>query len=128
MARIGPVSMSASGRIFAPQDTAKVAAGIFRAVATAACKGAQGFFRGSVEFALGFVVGNAGGAFLEPFLNGFFQERGYRDLAVTGLALEVGLKVARHAPTVDFGLHALQCSAFSILFPPVRPSLRRGSG
>lgn len=66
---------------------------------------------GGVKFQLVFIIGEIRGALAEPFAGGLFQDRRERNPAVTGPAFEIGLEFARQGPAVDFGFHALQCSA-----------------
>src|SRR5665213_89418 len=51
-------------------------------------------------------------ALLQPLLGRKIQYCGKRDPASTCFTLQTGLGFRRDPPAIDFGLHALQCSAF----------------
>jgi hypothetical protein len=69
--------------------------------------------RGSdgVEALLLFLLCNPHAALSEPLTGRGIENGGDRSAASAGLALKVLLEVLGNAPAIDFGLHALQCSA-----------------
>ncbi len=66
---------------------------------------------GGMKPALSLVTGRVAIVFLQPLADRGVQDRGNRNSAEAGLAFQVGLEFAGQPPAIDFGLHALQCSA-----------------
>ncbi len=64
-----------------------------------------------MEALLLFVVGDAGAALSKPLAGRGVEDGGDGSFAAAGFALEALFELGGDAPTVDFGLHALQCSA-----------------
>src|ERR1017187_8921843 len=78
----------------------------------AACDGSNAFHRRFVKVALFFVFPNRRRALFQPVAGGQIQHRRKRRLTDPRLAFQVRFQLARHTPTVDFGVHALHCSAW----------------
>src|ERR1700683_4158150 len=98
MARIAPVSMSASAAITPPQALSHNLAHVLRQVRAATLDNAKGFGRSFVKTLLLAIVVFVGAAVLEPLLCGQIQSLGERDLPVSRFALQARLQLRGDPP------------------------------
>src|ERR1019366_395953 len=128
-ASITPVSISPAGGIgflfvLPPDDFAHQFAGPRGTCRISAAQRTHGRHHSPPDYGLlGFVVPVA--LFGEPVRRDAVQERRHGSAFPPGCALQFGLSLRRDTPTVDFSLHALQCSALALKRQALFPNLRR---
>src|SRR5256885_800537 len=109
---MAPVSMSALAGIFTVETLTNSIAGFLGASRIASLENSEAARRRSMKLTLSFFIRNVHTCLLQPIANGSIQNPSYRNFPEPRLALKVGFQVLGKAPTVDFCLHVIHCSAW----------------
>src|SRR2546423_1600611 len=111
---MAPVSMSELAGISTTQPLANSIAGFLGAARIVSLNDSETARRRSMELTLSFLALEGCAAFLQPIAYGGIQDPGYGNFPELCRTLQVGFQVPGETPTVDFGFHALHCSAWPL--------------